>query len=71
MELTKLLWNCGAAVVWAVFKNKKQINYIPSTVIPFKNYKEKFAQCMELIDPTVKPYRIVTTKKDWDKVAIN
>ena len=38
--------------------------------MPFKKEKGKFDQCMELIGPIVKPDRIVTLKKDLDKVKL-
>ena len=34
----------------------------------FKRYKTKFAQCMKILDPIVKPDIIVTLKRNLDKV---
>ena len=45
--------------------NKKQINFIPITILPFKKDKAK-----NILGPIVNPYHIVTLKKDLDKVEL-
>ena len=50
--------------------NKKDINFIPITVMPLKKDKSKSAQCMELIDPIVKTDIIVTLNKYLDTVEL-
>ena len=51
-----------------IFQNMKKIKFVSIIDPSLINYTEKFINCMEIIDNTVKPYHISTLKKQLYKL---